>query len=569
MRALPACALLLVIATGAGCGKPSEPPPLTDSAERLQAPVIPGLGPHRHTITTSSAPAQRFFNQGLVLAWAFDYRESARAFREAARLDPRCAMCEWGIAYALGPNINDPFASRAEAAEHVARARALSANATRRERAYIDALSLRYGVARDGASAGAPAQSMCGSRKPGDPDAAGDALDQAYANAMGSLARAYPDDLDAAVLHAEARMMLAAWDWWSKDRKPRSGTLETARILEHVLARDRRHPAANHFYIHLLEASAHPERALGAALRLENLVPAAGHLVHMPAHIYQRVGRYHDATRVNQAAIEADRRLALEVRAQGFEPLSHVAHHHHFLWSSAAMEGRSAVALAAAAQLGNVAAHGSAPFGHDGSNDYYRGLPLMTQVRFERWKEILAIPEPRTDSPYLAGMWQYARGTAEANSGDLAGAARRLRELDRISAEPALAKQSLKGIDTLAQFLAIAGATLRGELERAQKNFEGAIAHFTEAVRLESELEDEEPPPWLGPARHALGGALLAAGRGGEAEAVFREDLRRNPANGWALYGLARSLRLQDKDAAQVEAAARAAWQHADVPPPF
>ncbi len=565
-------AALAATAIGSGCSPDHPPAASRTEPVALRAPLIRGLGSHRHPITTSVPMTQRLFDQGLLLAWAFDYPEAARSFREAARLDPACAMCEWGIAYASGRNINNPFAASATAARHAARAQALSANASARERAYIGALSLRYGLAAAAAISGEQRgkRALCGPARSNGAAEPHEQWDRQYAEAMGAVARAYPDDPDALALHAEAMMMLAPWDWWDKAGTPRAATPAAERILERILARDRRHPAANHFYVHLLEASPYPERALGAASRLERLLPGAAHLVHMPAHIYMRIGRYHDATRVNQAAIEADLRLSHQLREQGFEPLSHHAHHHHFLWAAAAMEGRSEIAFAAAAHLAAIAARPGEPFGADGSNHYYLALPLLAQVRFQRWSEILASSEPHGPS-FVRGIWLFARGMAEAASGDTAAATRRLQALARVRAEPVLETQSLKGIDTLAALIDIASATLRGTIELAQRNFDAAVASLEAAVRLESQLEDEEPPAWLGPARHALGGALLAAARGHEAERVFREDLRRNPANGWGLFGLARSVRLQGDSvsADQVAAAASNAWRHADIPPPF
>jgi tetratricopeptide (TPR) repeat protein len=538
------------------------------------APLLEGLGSHSHPITTAAPTAQRHFDQGLMLYWAFDYAEADRSFRQAAQLDPQCAMCEWGIALTLGPNVNNDMgeAAGAEARRHAERALALASGATPRERAYIEALALRYDANLAGASvpAGAvrlPPPEMCAAPRP---KAGADraALDRRYADAMGEVARRFPGDLDAAVLWAEALMVLSPWDYWTEAGAPRDDTPAILAALEGVLAKAPDHPGANHFYIHALEESPHPERALGAADRLGTLAPVAGHLVHMPAHIYMRVGRYHDATIANERANAADRWYAEQLRAQGYAPLAHGAHHDHFLWASAGMEGRGSLAIAAAERLAAVAAEPGEPFGRAGSNEYFRALPLFARVRFERWPEILAAPQPPGASAYPAGVWRYARGVALARTGQPAAAREELEALRQAAADPELRELRLKGMDSLAEFLAIGVKALEGEIALASGRRGDAVDALRAAVDLEDRLEDNEPPPWAAPARHRLGAALLAAGRPREAEQVFRADLARYPENGWALAGLADSLSRQGRsaEAAAARERQRAAWRHADAP---
>jgi tetratricopeptide (TPR) repeat protein len=551
------CALAL-----AACDRPAP----------LPAPVIQGLGTHTMPITTASPQAQRYFDQGLALAWAFDFYEAARAFDAALKLDPQCAMCAWGVGYTTGPNINAPIrGDLTTAIGYAQRALQLAPKATPREQALIRALAVRYGI--DAATPVAPIDprlapppSLCITRPP--PDA--DPLDLAYANALAAVQAQFPDDLGIALLHAESLLQLSPWDWWDKQGEPRAGTPEAIAILEAILARDPNHAAANHYLIHAYERSPTPERALAAADRLGALAPAAGHMVHMPAHIYMRLGRYADASRANQAAIDADANVAAQLRAQGFEPLSHISHHEHFLWSSATLEGRRGAALAAAQALATKAASGGEPFGAGGSNDYFLVLPLLAQVRFGEWDAVLAAPQPTGRSSFPKAAWHWARGTAFARKGDASAAAIELAALQAAAADPSLTDKTLKSIDPLTALLAVGIASLQGEIALARKQAAQTIAHLRRAVELQAELDAHEPPPWPQSLTAELGSALLLAGKPADAERAFREDLKHYPANGWALYGLAESLRRQGKraQAAQVEAEFKRAWAAADVARP-
>jgi tetratricopeptide (TPR) repeat protein len=568
------CAALIVVSLTLLAAVACRPEaPKAPARVATQAPRIERVGGAHLAITTREPLAQQFFDQGLRLAYAFDHAEALRAFGEAARLDPDCAMCEWGIAYAVGPNINNPLRpADPRAAQHARRALALAGGVTPKERALIEAMAARLDLAAapPAPTDSAPSPVCAVPPPPGDADP----LDVAYAQAMVKAARAFPDDDEVTLLYAEALMMLSPWQWWSRDGgEPRAGTVEAIDTLERVLARSPGHAGAHHFLIHALEASHTPQRALASAERLAALAPDAGHMVHMPSHVFVRVGRYAEAVRSNQQAIEADRGLEAQLRAQGYAPLGPVSHHHHFLWASAAMQGNAAVALPAARWLGEQAASAAQPFGNGGSNDYFLALPWLAQVRFARWQEILAAAEPQWPahaSAYPRAIRHYARGIALARTGRAAAAAKELSALQAAARDPGLKDLTLKGIDDLTALLALAEASLRGEILLAQRQYRPAIESLRRAVELEDALESEEPPPWAVPARQALGAALILASRPAEAQQAFREDLQLHPENGWALYGLAESLRRGRRaaEAAAVEERFRAAWRNADTSKP-
>jgi tetratricopeptide (TPR) repeat protein len=515
------------------------------AAEVKGPPLIEGLGKHHHAITTSSEQAQRYFDQGLVLVFGFNHAEAIRAFEEAARLDPKCAMCFWGVALALGPNMNLPMSPDDEPRAHGAAqiARRLAADASEPERAYIEALVTRY-------AAGATAD-----RKP---------RDVAYAAAMRELSRRFSDDLDAATLFAESLLDLRPWSYWTKEGEPTGDTLELVSTLESVLARDPEHPGANHYYIHAVEASKQPERALASADRLPGLTPGAGHLVHMPAHIYMRVGRYDRASEINERAAAVDEEYFAWCHSGGFYPAAYYPHNLHFLAASASMEGRSQTAVAAARRLVKRAPSDLAekyPTLED-----YLSAPLLTLARFARWDEILAELRPAEKLRYTTGIWHYARGLALGAKGRRDEAARELAQLDAIRSEPGLASLVFAGGPST-ELLGIASRVLAADLAARAEKLADAIRLLEEAVRGQDALPYAEPPGWYFPVRHALGAALLAAGRAAQAETVYREDLAQNPANGWALAGLSRSLREQ-KRTAEADAAAQRfeeAWARADV----
>ena len=514
-----------------------KPAPTGELAPRLQ-----NLGKHVFPVGTRSKQAQRFISQGVNLAYGFNHAEAGRSFREAARLDPGLAMAYWGQALVLGPNINAPMTPDDEpkAYEMAQKALSMKGRVSARERAYIEALAQRYsGKAEDRA-----------------------ARDQAYADAMREVARRFPDDLDAASLFAEAMMDLRPWTYWAPDGTPYPGTLEVVATLERVLARNPDHPLAAHLYIHAVEATA-PKRAEAAADRLLKLMPGAGHIVHMPSHIYMRVGRYADASAANVAAALADEDYITQCRAQGLYPMGYYPHNIHFLWSSATMEGRSELAISSARRLAGKI--------EDASMKElpmlagFRVVPYYALTRFGKWDEMLAEPAP-PDNIYMKGTWHYARGLAFAAKGRLEDAGVELAEVRRIASDPAL-KFNLFSLNTADNIFAIAPEVLAGELAARRKDYERAVAHLERAVRLEDALTYTEPAEWHYPARQMLADVLLQAGRPREAETVYWADLSRNPDNGWSLFGLARALRAQERgdDAAAVEKRFEKAWAKADV----
>lgn len=500
-------------------------------------PLYDGLGDHHHAITTSVPKAQQYFDQGLRLVYAFNHAEAIRAFEEGARLDPRCAMCYWGVALAYGPNINAPMdpESGKKAYAAVQQAAALADGVSEPERAYILALQKRYAA---------------------EPPEKRAELDAAYAQAMGEVARQYPDDLDAATLNAEALMDLSPWDYWTKDGAPYPRTKEILASLERVLARNPNHPGACHYYIHAVEA-AQPERAVPCAERLAKLMPGAGHIVHMPAHIYLRVGRYADAIESNIHAVHADEQYIADQHPQGLYPAAYYPHNYHFLAFAATMAGRSGQAIDAARATAS-----RVPIGVAREVPELQGLlayPYLTLVRFGRWDEVLAEPMPPSDLPVATALVNYGRGVAYAAKGRQNEAQTALESVRKTAAE--LPQGTYKTV------LEIADHALAGEIAARQGQPEAAVEHFTLAMQLEDSLQYMEPPYWYYPIRHSLGAALLQAGRAGEAESRYREDLKRFPENGWALHGLAASLRAQGKteEAAQVEQRFRRAWRDADV----
>lgn len=511
------------------------------------ARLFDNLGNYHYPISTANPLAQRYFDQGLILAYGFNHTEAGRSFREAARLDPNCAMCYWGVALVLGPNINAPMEESAasQAWEAIQKAIALSQSASEKERAYIQALAKRY------------------SPEPGKDRAK---LDLAYADAMREVAQRYPDDLDGATLFAEALMDTTPWDYWEDSGEPKPQGLEIMKALESVLERNPNHPGALHLYIHAVEKE-RPELGIGAADRLQNLVPGSGHLVHMPSHIYIRVGRYHDAAAANQKAIAADETYSASCHPQGIYPLAYMPHNHHFLWFAALMEGNSKIAMQAASQTAKVEPKLLRQPELAGTLQHFYTIPFYTLTRFGRWDEILATPAPDGDLKYATGIWHYARGMAFTAKGQIAGASRELEQLRAIAADPALAELKIWGSNSTASLLEIATEVLAGELAAKQGNSQEAIALLQTAVKREDALIYTEPADWYHPARQFLGAALLEAGHPAQAEQVYREELNIYPENGWSLYGLAQSLQAQGKteQAKAVRARFEKAWQYADV----
>jgi tetratricopeptide (TPR) repeat protein len=510
------------------------------------APLLDGMGPDRGPVASRDPAAQRYFHQGMTLTWGFNPAEAARSFEAAIAADPDCALCWWGLAWALGPNINSDMepanAKRVHAA--LARARALAPKSGRRTTALIDALAARHA-------------------------SPGPAVDEeAYARRMRALARANPRDAGIAVLAAEAELNLHPYDWWERDGAPKPWTPEIRALLARALAIAPDHPGANHYWIHLMESSPHPQAARASADRLRTAVPGSGHLLHMPAHVDMRTGRYADAIAANERSIAADGRYVAQVDAQGAYRVGYVAHNHHFLWAAAAMAGESAKAIAAARAAWPAACGPRAGDRSTGILQQYYVLPLFTLVRFGRWREIVeeTLP-PDVAEPYALAIWHYARGTAFARMGRLDDARRELAAVERASDDPALDRARIKNINPAKSLVRIAALTLAADVAAAAGRPQDAIAPLTEAVAVEDALAYDEPHLWLAPTRQALGAALLAAGRPADAEKAYREDLAHYPDNGWSLAGLAEAQRRQGHatEAHATEARRLQAWRDADV----
>ncbi len=520
-----------------------EPAQQTVSPTGAIAPRLQKLGDHKFPVSTKNAQAQLFMNQGLNLSYAFNHAEAGRAYREAERLDPNLAIAYWGEALALGPNINAPMSpdSEAPALAAINKAIALKAKALPREQALIDALKFRYtGKAEE--------------RR---------ANDVAYADAMRKVHLQFPDDDDISMLYVESVMDLRPWGYWTRDGNPYDRTAEIVALTEKVIAKNPNHPGALHLYIHLMEAF-QADKAEAAADRLLTLMPAAGHMVHMPAHIYQRVGRYADAEKSNVMAIAADEDYISQCRAQGLYPMAYYPHNLHFLWFAATAEGNSKVAIEAARKAASQV-----------SDDVLKAVPLLAGfrvvpyyalTRFGKWDEMLREPEPPATSVYMQGMWHYARGTAFLGKNQTSDAEAELAKLNALMPDKSL-DGPLFSPNTARAILTIGQEVLSGEIASAKKNYDAAIAHLERAVRLEDALVYTEPAEFHFPPRQALGAILLEAGRPAEAETVYWEDLRRNRENGWSLYGLTQALKAQGKndDAAMVEARFKKAWAKADV----
>lgn len=510
------------------------------------APRLQNVGEHTFQVTTKSERAQLFINQGVNLSYGFNHAEAARAFAEAARLDPDCAMAYWGQALVLGPNINAPMDAEAEpkAYDLIQQAIAIKSKATARERDWVDALATRYtGQAKDR-----------------------DSANQAYARAMLALATKYPDDFDAATMAAEALMDLRPWSYWTRDGLPYPETGKIIDLLDSVIKRKPSHAGANHYWIHLWEATATPEKAEAAADRLLPLAPAAGHLVHMPGHIYQRVGRYSDVVKVNRMAIEADEDYIAQCRAQGIYPLGYYPHNIHFLWFGATMAGQSQVAIEAARKTGD-----SIPTETLAQLPFLQGFLVVHDyalVRFGKWNEILALSPPRYDSLFTRAVRHYARGAAYIGKGQLAEAQQELDALQNNVVDPDLPGLPASFSPNNAyDILSIAADVLAGELAAKKGDFDRAIMYLDKAVRLQDAHVYTEPADWHYPVRHSLGAVLLQADRAREAEVVYWQDLKQNRDNGWSLFGLMQALRAQGKedDATAIEMRFKTAWANADV----
>ena len=509
------------------------------------APRLQNLGVHTFPVSTTNERAQLFMNQGLNLTYGFNHAEAGRAYAEAARLDPSLAMAYWGQALVLGPNINAAMNPDDEpkARALIERARALTDTATPRERAYIEALSARY------------------TGRPEDRPAA----DRAYAEAMARVVEQFPDDADARTLYAEALMDLRPWGYWTRDGVAHPETTRALTTLERVLAQHRNHPGALHLWIHLWESTDTPEKAEAEADRLLPLMPGAGHMVHMPAHIYQRVGRYADVIRVNELAAKADEDYIAQCRAQGLYPLGYYPHNLHFIWMGASASGQRQRALDAANRLAAAVPHealATAPILQG-----FLVVPYWAMVRFGEWDRILADKGPAHETAFTKGAWHYARAMAFIARGELDRAETERVALAALVDDPSLEGQTTFSANSGRAILRIAPEVVAGEIAASRGRWDEATLHLDRAVRFEDALVYQEPPDWHAPVRQNLGAVLLAAGRPDEAEAVYWEDLRRNPENGWSLFGVTQALRAQGRtvEADATAARFRKAWKDADV----
>ena len=498
-------------------------------------------------ITAASAEAQTAYDRGLTLAYAFAHYAAEQEFRRALRADPDCAMAWWGIALVNGPHINYPLVTPERAAkawEALGQAKARAARATPLEQALINALGERY------------ANPQPEDRRP---------LDEAYAIAMRPVWRDYPKNADVAVLYAEALMNLHPWDLWTKDG-PQPWTPEIVATLETAMELNPRHPGANHFYIHAVEASPKPHKGIAAADRLRTLVPDSSHLVHMPAHIYARVARWDDAAAANRDAMRADRLYRAAYPRPGFYAM-YMAHNTHFLAFVAMMQGKRHEALACARTM-------VAEVPEDFRQDYapvvdgFLIFPSEVLMRFGRWEEVLAEPEPPPEAPLSRALWHFTRASALIALKRMGEARAEQTAFEKTSAAVPPGWQF--GQNYATNILAIARNVLAGEMFAQAGQLDEAVASLREAVKIEDALLYDEPPDWIQPVRHTLGAVLLRAGQASEAAEVYREDLQRYPENGWALMGLRDALRRQGKeaDARMADARFKKAWATADVKPP-
>lgn len=544
----PLCLAFLGAATlvgGARADEPKAAPGASAPDPQAREPLFDGLGPRSRQVATASADAQRYFDQGLKFLYAFNHDEAIRSFRQAATLDPTCAMAWWGVAYACGPHINNPTVDEShahEGSEALAKARERAPGASPVERSLIDALTKRY------------ADPQPADRKP---------LDRAFADAMRAVWKENPGDTDVGALYAEALMDLRPWDLWTHDGQPQPGTDEVIQVLKAVLAKEPDHPLALHLYIHAQEVSPHPGEADAAADRLRNLQPGLAHLVHMPSHVDVRRGRWKEAELANEKAIAADEAYSKVRPSQGFYRI-YMLHNRHMLAFVAVMRGESGRALRV---IDEMIATVPPDWARQNATlaDRVLAMPLELRMRFGRWDEVLAAPEPDVIFPTARAFRHALRGAALAATGKVAEARTELEAF--VEAKKRVPDSATIVVNKAVDVLGVAEHLLTGEVLYREGKPDEAFAALREAVRREDALRYAEPPDWSIPVRHALGAALIRSDLYGEAERVYRDDLERNPENGWSLFGLARSLELQGKadEARRVRARFAKAWADADV----
>ncbi|UFH52759.1 hypothetical protein [Spirosoma sp. KNUC1025] len=499
------------------CGAPTTDKAWYASSQK--APLLNGLEGIHYPITTNRGEAQRYFDQGLMLAYGFNHAEAARSFYEATRLDSSCALCYWGYSYVLGPNYNAGMEddNYVRAYKAIQKAQRLAEKATPKERVLIQALAKRY-----------PAKPVT-DRKP---------YDVAYAKAMKQVARQFPNDADIGALYAESLMDLHPWDLWQKDGNPQPWTAGIVSTLERMLKQSPKHMGVHHFYIHAVEASRHPERGIASARFLEKRVPGAGHLEHMPSHIYIRTGNYHEGTVANQRAVSADQNYLKSIHAQGAYPLSYYPHNNHFIVATATLEGNQSVAIAAAQQMARETDRKVMKEPGWSTLQHYYTQPYYVAIKFGQWNAILRMKDEDSSLTYPRAVRHFARGMAYLGKNDLKNSRGELTQLVKLASNPSLKTATVWTINSMYNLVQIARRVLAGEIAAKEKNYNRSVALLQEAVLLEDKLNYNEPPDWLFPVRHHLGAVLLEARRWQEATLVFKEDLRILPRNGWALYGL-------------------------------
>ena len=516
--------------------------------EVKQAPLFDNLGTLDFPVTTNSALAQKYFNQGIILAYGFNHEEAFRSFEEVARLDSNCAMAYWGMAYVLGPNINLPMDAGVvhTAYEAIQKAIKLLDDETQKENDFIMALSERYSM------------EVMEDRTP---------LDQAYSDAMRNLVNKYPNDLDAATMYAESIMDLHPWDYWLKDGAAQPWTAELLAVLESVIERNSDHHGANHLYIHAVEASKNPHRGLASADRLKFLAPGAGHLVHMPAHIYIRTGKYHEGSLANIRAVKSDEAYINQCNQQGFYPLSYYPHNYHFLWATATLEGDSKTAIDAALKTSQKPPDSLMSVCGFQTLQHFAAIPLYAFVTFGKWDEILKYEKPKEDRPYIRAVWHYARSMAFIAEGNLTKAEDEINELEKYRTNKTVEELLIWGFNSAGILVNIASEVAKGELDAKKKNYSAAIIHLEKAVEYEYSLIYDEPPTWFYPCRQNLGAVLIEAGRYEDAQIVYEENLSEIPNNGWGLFGLQQALLNQGKndEAADIEKQFNEAWKYSDI----
>lgn len=535
--------LLSVCTTNTSAGLQSTPAP-----DGRIVPLFAGLGDLTYPVQTTKPEAQKYFDQGLMLAYGFNHAEAARSFRECLRLDPECVMGYWGLGWVLGPNYNAGMEKEvlSTALESVANAKMRLHRTNAKEQALVIALDKRY---------------------PPDLDTDPQPYYAAFAQAMREVKKSYPDDVVITLITAEALMNLHPWDLWEKNGDPKPWTAEILKLVDEAFQQDPDHPQGLHLYIHAYEAGGQPEKAIPQAQKLEHLIPGSGHLVHMPSHIYINTGHFHEGTMANERAVKVDSAYVETCHAAGIYPLAYYPHNWHFLAACAALEGKGQRALEASRYMANYTVDKNLLREPGlGTLQHYYMIPAYIMVKFSRWEDILQEPMPDQDLLYPRGVLHYARGMALAHQNNLTAAQLELKELERICTVDSLKAITIWDINSVAELLQIARYALKGEIAFKQNQLPEAIKNYQKAVELEDNLNYNEPPDWFFSMRHPLGHVLLQAGKYREAEQVFLKDLTEFKNNGWALMGLYQAMVKQKRpaEAEKIFKQYQEAWKYAD-----